>query len=64
MDRENLDKFKAKSDLNIFLGYSINNQPYKIFNLGTFVVESINVVIDDFGATSMVKFNDNDAFEN
>ena len=31
-DRENLEKFDAKSDEGIFLGYSTNSRAYKVFN--------------------------------
>ena len=47
-DREHLDKFQAKSDKGIFLGYSLNSRAYRIFNLRTkTIMESVNVVIDD-----------------
>jgi len=46
--REHIRKMDPKSDKGIFLGYSINNRPYKVFNTRTkFVMESINFVIDD-----------------
>ena len=47
-DRLNLGKFDAKSDEGIFLGYSINNRAYRVYNKRTkTVMETINVVIDD-----------------
>ena len=47
-DRENLEKFDAKRDEGIFLGYSTNNQAYRVYNKRTkMVMESINVVIDN-----------------
>ena len=47
-DRENLDKFDAKSDEGIFLGYSTNSRAYRVYNKRTkTVMKSINVVIDD-----------------
>ena len=47
-DRENLGKFVAKSDEDIFLGYSTTSRAYKVFNKRTkTVMESINVEIDD-----------------
>ena len=47
-DRENLGKFDAKSDEDIFLGYSTTSQAYRVFNRRTkTVMESINVKIDD-----------------
>ena len=47
-DQENLEKFDAKSDEGIFLGYSTTSRAYKVFNkrIKT-MMESINVVIDD-----------------
>ena len=47
-DRENLEKFYAKSDEGIFLGYSTTSRAYRVFNKRTkTVMESINVKIDD-----------------
>ena len=47
-DRENLEKFDAKRDEGIFLGYSINSQAYRVYNKCTkTVMELINVVIDN-----------------
>ena len=47
-DQENLEKFDAKSDEGVFLGYSTTSRAYRIFNKRTkTVMESINVVIDD-----------------
>ena len=47
-DRENLGKFDAKSDEDIFLGYSTTSRAYKVFNKRTkTVMESINVKIND-----------------
>ena len=47
-DRENLEKFDAKSDEGIFLGYCTTSWAYKVFNKRTkTVMESINVKIDD-----------------
>lgn len=38
----------SKSEAGIFLGYSINNKAYKVYNKCFMVtMESINVVIDD-----------------
>ena len=48
-DREQLGKFQAKSDKNVFLDYSTNSRAYRIFNLRTkIIMKSINVVIDNF----------------
>ena len=47
-DRENLEKFDAKSDKGYFLGYSSTSRAYKVHNLRTkTVMESSNVVIND-----------------
>ena len=47
-DRENLEKFDAKSDKRYFLGYSSTSRAYKVYNLRTkTVMESSNVVIND-----------------
>ena len=60
-DRENLEKFDAKSDEGIFVGYSTNSRAYKVYNKCTkTVMESINVVIDD---TISEKGIDNDGEE-
>ena len=44
-DRENLEKFDAKSDNGYFLGYSSTSKAYRVYNLRT--MESSNVVIND-----------------
>ena len=47
-DRENLEKFDAKSDKGYFLGYSSTNRAYRVYNLRTkTVMESSNVMIND-----------------
>jgi hypothetical protein len=47
-DRDNLGKFDAKSDEDIFLGYSSNSKAYRVFNKRTMVVdESMHVVFDE-----------------
>ena len=47
-DRENLEKFDAKSDNGYFLGYSSTSRAYRVYNLTTkTVMESSNVVIND-----------------
>ena len=47
-DRENLEKFDAKSDKGYFLGYSSTSRAYRVYNLRTkTVMESLNVVIND-----------------
>ena len=47
-DRENLEKFDAKSDKGYFLGYSSTSRAYRVYNLKTkTVMESSNVVINN-----------------
>ena len=47
-DRENLEKFDAKSDKGFFLGYSTSSRAYRVYNLRTkTMMESANVVIND-----------------
>jgi len=47
-DREHRRKMDPKSYDGIFLGYSTNSRAYMVFNTKSkFVMESINVVIDD-----------------
>ena len=47
-DRENLEKFDAKSDKGYFLGYSSTSRAYRVYNPRTkIVMESSNVVIND-----------------
>ena len=47
-DRENLEKFDAKSNKGYFLGYSSTSRAYRVYNLRTKkVMESSNVVIND-----------------
>ena len=47
-DKENLEKFDAKSDKGYFLGYSSTSKTYRVYNLKTkTVMESSNVVIND-----------------
>ena len=45
--KENLEKFDAKSDEAIFLGYSINSKAYRVFNKRTLTMEeSAHVTFD------------------
>ena len=47
-NRDHSGKFDAKSDYGVFLGYSMNNKAYRVFNMRTqTIIESINVVVDD-----------------
>ena len=47
-DIEHLGKFDSKSDDGVFLGYSMNNKAYRVYNMRTqTIIESVNVVVDD-----------------
>ncbi|XP_068323079.1 uncharacterized protein [Pyrus communis] len=47
-DREMLAKFDSRSDIGIFIGYSITSRAYRVFNKRTQnVMESINVIVND-----------------
>ena len=46
--KDNLGKFDAKSNVEIFIGYSSSRKAYKVFNKKTMVVEeSIHLVFDE-----------------
>ena len=59
-DREHRSKFDAKSDEGIFLGYSLNNRSYRVYNRHTqTIMESFNVIVDDGGSdSSEIRRND------
>ena len=47
-DKENLEKFDAKSDKGYFLRYPSTSRAYRVYNLRTkTMMESSNVVIND-----------------
>ncbi|XP_056861959.1 uncharacterized protein LOC130509786 [Raphanus sativus] len=47
-DKEHLGKFEARSDIGMFLGYSVNSSAYRVFNQRTkFIGDNVNVVFDD-----------------
>lgn len=55
-DKENVEKFYAKSDEGIFLGYSSNSRAYHVYNKRTkMVMELIDVVIDDKMGEALVE---------
>ena len=48
-DREQRGKLDAKSDEEVFLGYSNNSRTYWVYNKRTWtIIQSVNVVVDDF----------------
>lgn len=54
-DKNQLGKFDARSDKGIFLGYSINNVTYRVYNKMTRMVDlSVNIVFDEFSYTPKV----------
>ena len=60
-EKDNLGKFDAKSDENIFLGYSLTSNAFKVFNKRISVVEeSIYVIFDESNPPSRKDFLDDD----
>ena len=58
-DRKHLGKFDCRSDEGILLWYSLNSKEYRVFHLKhSTVLESINVVVDDYGPSYF--FDDED----
>ena len=54
--KDNLEKFYAKSDEGIFLGYSTTSKAYRIFNKKTLVVEeSTHVLFDESNNNNLEK---------
>jgi len=50
-DKDNLGKFDAKSDEGIFLGYSLHNKTFRIYNKRTMIIEeSIHVAFSESNA--------------
>ena len=57
--KDNLEKFYAKADEGIFLGYSTTSKAYKIFNRRSLIVEeSIHVVFDESMKHNSKKFEE------
>nr|GFD21150.1 integrase, catalytic region, zinc finger, CCHC-type, peptidase aspartic, catalytic [Tanacetum cinerariifolium] len=55
-DGENLDKIKEKGDECIFVGYSTQSRPYRVFNKRTRVImESIHVNFDELPQMASVQ---------
>ncbi|CAL8083514.1 unnamed protein product [Prunus armeniaca] len=62
-DREHLAKFDSKCDKGIFLAYSTSSRAYKVYNCRTItIIESINVNIDDFAASTDMTLNEDGFF--
>ena len=58
-DRENVGKFDSWSDEGIFLGYSSTGKDYRVYNKRTNkVLETMNVVIDEFSESGFEKFSE------
>ena len=58
-DRENVEKFDFRSDERIFLGYSFTSKAYWVYNKRTKkVIETVNVVIDEFLESSSEKISE------
>ena len=55
-DRENVGKFDSRSNEGIFLSYSSISKAYRVYNKRTMkVMETVNVVIDEFSDSSSKK---------
>lgn len=62
-DSDQHRKWDSKSDRGIFLGYSTNNKAYKVYNQCTkMVMESINVIVDDYSQTTKSRLDEEDGF--
>ena len=58
-DGENMGKFDSRSDERIFLGYSSTSKAYRVYNKRTMkVMETVNVVIDEFSNSGSEKFSE------
>ena len=54
--KDNLKKFDAKLDEDIFLGYSTSNKTYRVFNKRTLIIEeSIYIVFDESNGSYLRK---------
>ncbi|BBG92903.1 transposable element gene [Prunus dulcis] len=62
-DREHLAKFDSRCDKGIFLGYSTSSRAYRVYNCRTrTIIESINVKIDDFAASTEMALDEDGLF--
>ena len=60
-DKNNLEKFDARSDEGIFLGYSTTNKAYRIFNKQTLVVEeTIHITFDESNINHLERNSEDD----
>ncbi|CAL8996884.1 unnamed protein product, partial [Prunus brigantina] len=60
---EHLAKFDSKCDKGIFLGYSTSSRAYRVYNCRTrTIIESINVNIDDFAASTEMALDEDSLF--
>jgi len=56
-----LGKFDAKSDEGIFLGYSLNSKPNRVYNKRSLTIEeSIHVVFDEVDSLKPKNIDDDD----
>ena len=54
-----MEKFDSRSDGGIFLGYSSTSKAYQVYNKRTMkVMETVNVVIDEFLDSGSKKFSE------
>jgi hypothetical protein len=60
-DNDNLDKFDAKSDEDIFLRYSMNSKTYRVYNkISLTIEESTHVVFDEIDSLKPKNIDDDD----
>ncbi|TYK03217.1 uncharacterized protein E5676_scaffold298G00290 [Cucumis melo var. makuwa] len=60
-NREYHRKWDVKSEQGIFLGYSQNSRVYRVFNNRSgIVMETINVVVNDFESTTIQTYDEDD----
>ena len=59
-NKDNLDKFDAKSDKDIFLRYSIHSKTYRVYNKRTLVMEkSVRITFNEHNSLSRNIISDN-----
>ena len=58
LNRGNLDKFESFSSYGIFLGYSLHDHPYRVFNLDTnTIMEPYDVTFDESTPCASASFS-------